>query len=73
MKMRKSFNDWKTLIQYPAQLDRDSINKMLKDWESDRTRLKDELDSVKLTFDDLLNYAWVRCILVRLIGSILVR
>jgi hypothetical protein len=39
MKHRRSFEDWKTLIQHPAQLERDSINKMLKDWESDRTKL----------------------------------
>jgi hypothetical protein len=40
MKHRRTFEDWKTLVQNPLQLERNSINQMLKDWESDRTKLK---------------------------------
>jgi hypothetical protein len=51
MKHRRSFEDWKTLIQNPAQLERDSINRMLKDWESDRTKLMNVTKSKSNTDD----------------------
>ncbi|MFA5151913.1 MAG: hypothetical protein WC554_05050 [Clostridia bacterium] len=59
MSKHSSFEDWQRTVQgQNCAPDRDTINKMMKAWESDRTHLKNELDSTKLTFNDILNYGW---------------
>ena len=59
MSKHSSFEDWQRTVQgQNCAPDRDTINKMMKAWESDRTHLKNELDSTKLTLNDILNYGW---------------
>ncbi|MFA5036439.1 MAG: hypothetical protein WC479_04615 [Candidatus Izemoplasmatales bacterium] len=54
-----SFEDWqKTVQEQNCAPDRDTIDRIMKAWESDRTHLKNELADKDKTFDDILNYGW---------------
>lgn len=72
MAKHSTFEDWKRTVQAQnCAPDRDTINKMMKDWESDRdhlkneseqqseiTKLNDKLKAKTQDFEDILNYGW---------------
>lgn len=59
MTKHASFEDWQKTVQLlSVGSDHQEIHKIMQAWESDRSQLKNELDSIKLTFDDILNYGW---------------